>query len=343
MVKLLNSIGPRAFVAFMSVMAMMFLAVSPAAAAESAAEPAKATAKASDSYVEAEDAPDVFLLFTGDVIGYLEDCGCKKNPAGGIDRRAWVLEQLEEKFPGTPRVLLDSGNFSDNPTAEGDRKTSALLEAMDRMGYEVINVGERDIRTGYDEFLRRTKGADFQFTSANIVRQDNLEPVFPPHVVVEVGDDGSEPLLRIGVIGVVRYNQIFLKAGPDGANMVIAHPIERVEQEVAALKAKNVDAIVVLGALPKPDAVKLIEAVPGIDYLMGAYGGVYTVRSEEYGDTKLFYAGNRGQRISETRLFLDVGEDGRRIARDKHRMHFLTRHYPSDPDMLAFLKEATGK
>ncbi len=50
-------------------------------------------------------------------------------------------------------VLLDSGNFSDNPTAEGDHNTTALLGAMNTLGYEVVNLGERDIRMGYDELL----------------------------------------------------------------------------------------------------------------------------------------------------------------------------------------------
>jgi hypothetical protein len=45
-------------------------------------------------------------------------------------------------------LLLDAGNFSDNPTASGDLKTRGLLNAMERLGYQVVNVGERDIRMG---------------------------------------------------------------------------------------------------------------------------------------------------------------------------------------------------
>src|SRR5580765_5504712 len=53
-------------------------------------------------------AAEVDLLYTGDVIGYLEDCGCHLNPAGGVSRRAWVVKQLEANYPATPLVLLDS-------------------------------------------------------------------------------------------------------------------------------------------------------------------------------------------------------------------------------------------
>ncbi len=41
-------------------------------------------------------------------------------------------------------MLLDSGNFSDNPTAEGDFKTATLLDAMELLGYQIVNVGELD-------------------------------------------------------------------------------------------------------------------------------------------------------------------------------------------------------
>jgi 2',3'-cyclic-nucleotide 2'-phosphodiesterase (5'-nucleotidase family) len=52
-------------------------------------------------------APDLELLYTGDVIGYLEDCGCHLNPAGGLSRRAWLLNQLQANYPTTPLVLFD--------------------------------------------------------------------------------------------------------------------------------------------------------------------------------------------------------------------------------------------
>jgi 2',3'-cyclic-nucleotide 2'-phosphodiesterase (5'-nucleotidase family) len=125
--------------------------------------------------------------------------------------------------------MLDSGNFSDNPTPEGDVKTKALLAAMHRLGYEVVNVGERDIRMGYEEFQRRIEAAPFHFISANIVRHDTLQPVFEPHVIVEASSADEASRVRVGVTGAVRFNPIFLKAGPDKSNLVIVQPLERVK------------------------------------------------------------------------------------------------------------------
>src|SRR5258705_11521397 len=99
--------------------------------------------------IAAGPAPELDILYTGDVIGYLEDCGCHLNPAGGLSRRAWLLNQLAANYPSTPLVLFDSGNFSDVPTDKGDLRTATLLLSMKRLGYKAVNIGERDLTLGY--------------------------------------------------------------------------------------------------------------------------------------------------------------------------------------------------
>lgn len=278
------------------------------------------------------DEPDFFMLYTGDVIGYLDTCGCKRNPAGGLARRAWVLDRLDDLFPSAPRLLVDSGNFSDLPTAQGDLKTQALIEAMGTLGYHAANVGERDLKTGYADFAKRTAGAKFPFLSSNIVREDTGKPVFQPHHVVELERNGKT--IKIGLIGVARHNQVFLKAGPDDSNMIIAPAAERVAAEVAALKAKGVDLIVLLAALHKQDASEILEANPEIRFVVGAYGGVFTTREEKAGEGWLLYSGNQGKRLGETRVYLDKGKS---LERQLTTMHFLTRLYPADQEMLDYV------
>jgi 2',3'-cyclic-nucleotide 2'-phosphodiesterase (5'-nucleotidase family) len=228
-------------------------------------------------------------------------------------------------------LLLDAGNFSDNPTASGDLKTRGLLNAMERLGYQVVNVGERDIRMGYPEFVRRTEGTPFQYVSSNIVDRKTKKPVFDPHAIVEASSS-----VRVGVIGAVRYNPVFLKAGPDGGNIVIAHPLESVKRELAVLRKKKVDVVVLLAALHKNDAASLARSVPGIDFILGSYGGLVTNAPETLGDTTVLYCGNRGQRIVETRVFMEPGKNGK-ITAQLNKLHLLSKLYPSDRDMLNFV------
>jgi 2',3'-cyclic-nucleotide 2'-phosphodiesterase (5'-nucleotidase family) len=229
-------------------------------------------------------------------------------------------------------LLLDSGNFSDNPTPEGEIKTRALLEAMELLGYEVVNVGERDIRMGYADFARRTAGMPFKFISANVVDRKTQKPIFEPHAVVDVKAPQGDRTVKVGVIGVVRYNPIFMKSGPEGTNMVIAHPAERVRKEVESLQSKNVDAIVLLAALHKDDAKRIVTEVEGIDYVLGSYGGQITTVDEKVENTSVLYCGNRGQRIGVKRVFFSDDSETGMTATTK--MHMLTKQYPADQEML---------
>ena len=76
---------------------------------------------------------------------------------------------------------MDSGNFSDNPTPAGDTKTATLIEAMGLLGYAAANVGERDLKGGYEQLLRRTANCSFPLLSSNILRNDTGAPAFQPH------------------------------------------------------------------------------------------------------------------------------------------------------------------
>jgi len=234
-------------------------------------------------------------------------------------------------------VLLDSGNFSDNPTPQGEIKTRTLLTGMSRMGYAAVNVGERDVKMGYDDFVKNTRHVDLPFVSANIVRQGSEEPIFQPQVVVRAASPDGTRSLSIGVTGVARFNPVFLKSGPDGSSMVIVHPVEPVRRAVAKLREQGVDLVVLLAALHKDDARRIVREVPGVDVVIGSYGGAITTLAEKEGDTWVLYAGNQGKRIGETRLFF--GEQAR-ITAQGTLMHFLTGEYPAAEEMQRFVDAA---
>ncbi len=255
------------------------------------------------------------------------------NPAGGLARRAWVIHEIERKFGGVARFLLDSGNFSDNPTPEGTVQTKALLEGMEKLGYAAVNVGERDVQRGHAAFLELCGTRKFPFVSANIVRADTKAPVFAPSVVVEAAASGEARRWRLGVIGAARFNPTFRHPGPEGSEMVIIAPREVVAREIETLRAAKVDLVVLLAALPREDARRLAQEVPGLDFIVGSYGGDYTTTKERQGNTWIVYSGNQGKRLGETRVYLREGT----IEQDT-KLHTLTAAYPSDETMLGFVQ-----
>jgi len=283
-------------------------------------------------------APELDVLYTGDVIGYLEDCGCKMNPAGGLARRAWLLNQLRTNYPQTPLVLFDSGNFTDNPTTAGELRTAALLSAMVKLGYKAVNVGDRDLALGYDEFVQRTKDLGMDFVSTNIVKQGTKTPAFPPYAIVETKGMSGKPI-KIGVLGVIRYSPVWQKAGPAGENLGVAMPEEMIRLVLTEVRQKA-DIVVLLAALSKEDAHEIAKAFQDIDLVLGSYGGIYSTMEEREGRVRIVYTGNQGKRIGESRLTLDAQ---RKVADVVSYMHFLTARYPEDKAMAEAVAQVKAK
>jgi 2',3'-cyclic-nucleotide 2'-phosphodiesterase (5'-nucleotidase family) len=205
---------------------------------------------------------------------------------------------------------------------------------MSELGYHAVNIGERDVRYGYELLSNRTAGSDLRFISANIVDKQTQQPIFTPHAVVEIESPDGANSARVGVIGAARFNPVFLQPGPEGKEMVIVHPKQRVEQELAALRDKKVDLVVLLAAMHRDDARRLARDLIGIDFVVGAYGGVFTTERDQEGETWILYSGNQGKRIGETRVFLD---ENLRVTDQSTKIHLMTALYPSDPAMLKFV------
>jgi hypothetical protein len=204
---------------------------------------------------------------------------------------------------------------------------------MERLGYDAVNVGERDVLRGHAEFLQLVGSRKFPFVSANIVRADTQAPVFVPSVVVEAEAADGARRMRVGVIGAARFNPTFRQPGPDGSEMVIVAPREAVAREIAVLERAKVDLVVLLAAIPREDARRLALEVPGIDFVIGSYGGDYTTTKERQGNAWILYSGNQGKRVGETRVYLRD-----EVIEQDTKLHTLTATYPSDEAMLAFVQ-----
>jgi len=335
-----RSLFRRLLVLSIAAAVLPVVAAPPAAPAPAANSPAipRTLDVPNNALVAPGPPPELDLLYTGDVIGYLEDCGCHMNPAGGLSRRAWLLGQLENNYPATPLVLLDSGNFSDNPTEKGDLRTATLLKSMKRLGYRAVNIGERDLTLGYEDFVTRTKGTGLSFLSTNIVKQGTKDTVFDPYVVFTVEGTSRKPV-RIGVMGVDRYSPVWQKAGPPGSNLALAAPADMIAKVLPKVRAES-DVVILLAALSKEDAHDLAIQFPEIDLVLGAYAGVFSTVEEREGNTRIYYTGNQGKRIGESRVTLDAA---RHITDVTTYMHFLTVRYPVDKTMDESIADVIAK
>jgi 5'-nucleotidase len=183
---------------------------------------------------------------------------------GGVEYLATHLEQAREGHDRSLTVAagdligaspLLSGAFHDEPT----------IEAMNALGLDVTSVGNHEFDEGSTELLRmqnggcRTNpngtpaadscpggpgsfpGADFPFLSANVVREDTGQTLFPPYVVKSLKSG-----VRIGFIGMTLKGtpDIVTAAGVQGLKFL--DEVQTANKYAAELQSQGVESIVVL-------------------------------------------------------------------------------------------------
>ena len=131
------------------------------------------------------------LVFSANVFGETDPCGCASGPKGGLDRRLNFL-RMEPSFGD--RLVLDAGNAlfsSENlDPARVDflkKRASALLQGAQTMGVRAFNVGYLDLGGGLDFLKSEARKYKTPFVSASLISQDPTgDSWFSPYIDLQV-------------------------------------------------------------------------------------------------------------------------------------------------------------
>ncbi|MHB8272869.1 metallophosphoesterase, partial [Bradyrhizobium sp.] len=186
-------------------------------------------------------------------------------PAGGADHMATLVRQLRAGNKNTVFVAAGdligaspflSAMFHDEPT----------IESLSMMGLELASVGNHEFDEGKDELLRMQNGgchlvdgcqgphpfagAKFHYLAASTIEKSSGKPIFPPYEIKQF--DG----IPIAFIGLTLKGTPNLVSPPGVAGLEFRDETETVNALVPELKARGVEAIVVLiheGGFPTGD------------------------------------------------------------------------------------------
>tara|TARA_B100001996_G_scaffold18031_1_gene14835 strand:- start:4 stop:1119 length:1116 start_codon:yes stop_codon:yes gene_type:complete len=234
---------------------------------------------------------NVSLVATSNVFAEYYDCGCPKAPLGGLARKAFFFKNM---MSGKEPLLVDAGNtfFShgtinpDGLKAEQKRyKARNFVDAIELIGYDVVNIGSNDFKLGKDFLLDITSNSSINFISANLYDRSTNKLLFKPYHTLE--EDG----VKIGFIGLsdaTRYESIINKNFISEGNRYID------------MIAPEVDIIVLLIDLSLTNGINLSNAFPEADYVF--LSGVTRrtePRSKQAEDGPLVYStGIQGKHLS---------------------------------------------
>jgi hypothetical protein len=216
------------------------------------------------------------LVFTGQMAGYLEPCGCSAKQKGGLVRRMAFLETLRKQ--GWDLVALDLGSLADEPghdrggPEQEKLKFDASLKALLAMGYAGVALSTDDMRypmsamellMQFDKFAQAK--TPLLVLAANVKPAEGLgfEQWVRPSLRTEVGP------IQVGVTAVLDPAE-FQKLNDDSKSVVltVGSPEESLPAVLADLeKDTNVQVLMVQG--PPELAAKLAQQYPGFEIVVG--------------------------------------------------------------------------
>lgn len=204
--------------------------------------------------------PDLTIIYSNDILGELENCGCDEKQLGSLSRKAAGIDMLKKQ--GGRILNLDAGNlfFRKKPINNFEKnefllKSDYILKAYNRIRPDALNIGGKDLLFGTAQILRLKKQAGFPFLSANILYRKTGQPVFTPFIIKKTGTK------KIGIIGLCGK---FSSPPPE---IIIADPLQTAQKWVAFLAGKC-DYIIVLSTLDLKNNRLLAEQVQNISLII---------------------------------------------------------------------------
>ncbi|MDF1797863.1 MAG: UshA-like (seleno)protein [Planctomycetota bacterium] len=252
---------------------------------------------------------DLTLLYTGNVHGYIEPCGCAAGQIGGIDRIAgYVGETLADLGPRGLFIdtgdLLASGPPTEELTVQQLRiKARGFFEVWAELGCSAIALGEAEVALGVREVAALADEFQVPVLCANIVDAQGQSPL-PDWVIVERGG------LKVGVFSVLAgtLNEVAPKKKPVDrrryqiskllrAQGLTLEPWKVRAAEVIAELRPQVDVLVCASHLGYDNNVLLAEAHPELDMIVGGHFGSSSGQTDVIAGTPVLTTRINGSRV----------------------------------------------
>lgn len=171
-------------------------------------------------------------------------------PAGGAAYLASYLREREATNPNT--LMVHAGDaVGASPVVSSLLQDEPTIEFLQFLGFDVGVPGNHEFDEGITELLRLQyggrheatgyfPGSGFPLVVANVVDRKTQDPVLPPYVIKVV--EG----VPIGFIGIVTIETPTIVMPSGVASLEFLDPAVCINKYVAELRAKGVEAIVVL-------------------------------------------------------------------------------------------------
>ncbi len=228
------------------------------------------------------------VFYNNDNFAYLETCGCRVSPIGGMDRR-W---NAMKAYPDESRIFVDAGNLlfksahgSEFLAPQWTEQAQGVVEAYNLLGADAVEPGETEFALGVEKFQELAGKAKFPFISANLVWKESQKPFLKDSVMLT--REGK----KIGVFG------LFGTGLELPAELAATDAEKAAKEEVKKLRKDGADMVIAVTHQGYDADAKLAKAVPGIDLIVGGHSQSLLQHPYEVEKTLLVQLSNEGQML----------------------------------------------
>jgi 2',3'-cyclic-nucleotide 2'-phosphodiesterase (5'-nucleotidase family) len=252
----------------------------------------------------------ITIVYSSNLSGEYEPCGCPVHPLGGIARRATLVDRARAEADAV--LVLDAGDlflppresFRDGKTPDAgeiERRGRMLAAAYRRTGTTAMAPGDRDLAVGLPLLRRLAKTGGIPILSANLYGRDR-KPLFEADRIVDAAGT------KIGVFGVTAPPTPDDRAAWQAAGIDARDAVAAARDAVAALRARGAALVVALVHVgPAAEARKLLAAVPGIDWAVLGHSGMNLDVPETVGSARMLEAMTNGKHLGRLDLHIVGG------------------------------------
>lgn len=178
------------------------------------------------------------ILHTNDTHSQVEP---KADNRGGYARRMGVIQR--ERAMDEHLLLVDAGDFCQGTPYFNYYKGRIEVEAMNRMGYDVVTLGNHEFDNGVDTLATILRAAQFDVVCANYdMRGTALESIVKPYTIIRRNG------LKIGVFGI-GCDPKGLVADKNLQSITFNPPYPVAQQMADTLRAQKCDVVICLSHL----------------------------------------------------------------------------------------------
>jgi hypothetical protein len=214
--------------------------------------------------------PDMALIVSGQLDGFLEPCGCAQGKAGGLVRRYEFIERLRQQ--NWPIALIDLGGLINETTiARGGKEQSRIkyryiLKALGLLKYDALAMSVDDLKVGVEHALamyRDDLGEATKIVVANVTTASGSEAHIRPSVVVTAGR------VKVGITAVIDPPAYAQLSDHDKERLLpaVVPPDEVLPRVLAELESQSDYQVLMIQGTYEL-ATRLAEANPGFDVVV---------------------------------------------------------------------------